>query len=402
MAKDKRSLGKLIVSALGSYALCSSCLFLLFLLTIFGTLHQVDHGLYDAKKVFFAWDFAPIEISGRTVAYLPGVASVLAVLTVNLITGGLLRIRWVAKNTGVIIIHCGIIFLLLAGLVKMTRGTEGILRLWEGEKLDHFESQELWEVSILELDKQAPASEFVIPDEHFRDLRGDARRRFTSSQLPFDLTLSGFVKNCNVMPKGPQWEAKGEVIDGYGILQLPPSKEAAQDLAGIHAMVAVGGVSQRGILFGAQRYPWVVEADGRRFAIDMRHRRYQMPFEIRLEEFTKEDYPGLTMAKTYESVVTRIDDSGEERILIEMNEPLREDGIVLFQSSYGPKRADGSVPPGVQLYSVFSAVNNPSDKWPEYSMWVIALGLLITFGRTLLGYIKKQNQRLATPVSEKS
>ena len=105
------------------------------------------------------------------------------------------------------------------------------------------------------------------------------------------------------------------------------------------------------------------------------------------------------MAKAFESIVTRIDENGEERVLIEMNEPLREGGIILFQTNYGPQLPGGGVPEGARLYSVFSAVNNPSDKWPEYSMWVIALGLLITFVRKLLGYMSKQNaerEKLAT------
>lgn len=390
MSNLQRSVGNRFVDALGSYWLCSLCLFLLFLLTVFGTLHQVDFGLYDAKKAFFSWDFAPIRMGGRVVAYLPGVATVLAVLTVNLIVGGLLRIRWIAKNTGVIIIHFGIIFMLVAGLVKMTRGTEGHVRLWEGDSLDYFSSFELWEVSVWELKPATEGTELIIPDEHFSDLVGDKRRKFTSPHLPFDLTLTGFEKHCDVLPKGPRWEASGEVIDGFGIMSLPPEKEAEFNVAGIHAEVSSGGETQRGILHAHQRLPWVVESDGRRFAIDLRHTRYPMPFEIRLEKFTKEDHPGMTMAKSFESIVTRIDEDGEEQILIQMNEPLRQDGMVLFQSSYGPQLPGGAVPKGERLYSVFSAVANPSDKWPEYSMWVIAFGLLLTFGRTLLRYTKKQ------------
>lgn len=400
--KRPPGLGSRFVKGLGSFWLACLCLFMLFLLTIFGTLYQVDHGLYAAKKVFFGWDFAPMIMWGRTVAYLPGTATVLAVLSLNLTVGGILRIRWTWKNAGIIIIHFGIIYLIVAGLVKMTSGKEGHLRLWEGDQRDFFTSFELWEVSVWEQKGGNQGAEFIIPDEHFTDLVGDATRKFTSPHLPFELTLGGFVKNCDVMPKGPMWEATGEVIDNYGIRALAPEKDAEFNAAGMHAEVRVDGQVQRGILHGMQRVPWVIEADGRRFAIDMRHMRYPMPFDVRLEKFTKEDYPGMTMAKTYESLVTRIDESGEERVLIQMNEPLREDGLVLFQTSYGPQRADGSVPPGERLYSVFSAVDNPSDKWPEYSMWVIALGLVITFGRTLLRYISKQNANVKKLATEKT
>jgi len=391
MAREK-TLPRRVLDVIGSFGLCCVCLFLLFWLTVFGTIFQVDHGLYAAKKTFFAWDFAPIELGGRTWLYLPGVATVLAVLTTNLFVGGLLRIKWRKRNAGVIIVHLGIVFLLLAGLVKMTRGKEGHLRLWEGDRLDYFSSFELWEVAVWELRPGQQGVELVIPDEHFSDLSREGQRTFTSPHLPFDLVLSGFVKNCDVLPKGPNWEATGPVVDGWGLLEKTPNKEAEFDVAGLHARVLVDGAEPaQGILHGLQRQPWVVEADARRFAVDLRHRRYPMPFEIRLEKFTKEDHPGMTMAKSYESVVTRIDSSGEERILIQMNEPLRQDGVVLFQSSYGPQLPGGAVPPGERLYSVFSAVDNPSDKWPEYSMWVIAAGLLIAFGRTLLDYVRKQN-----------
>ncbi|MFT7668499.1 MAG: hypothetical protein ACI8X5_001192 [Planctomycetota bacterium] len=402
MRTKKKNIGDHALSLLSSYGLCCLCLFVLFLLTIFGTLYQRDHGLFEAKRAFFSWDFAPIEINGLTVAYLPGVATTLAVLSVNLITGGLVRIRWQARNVGVIIIHCGIIFMLVAGLVKMTKGTEGSLRLYENQSASSFRSLLLWEVAVWELKAGTQGVEFIIPDDLFLDLDGEGERKFTSSHLPFALTLKGFVKNSQVMPKGPRWQASGEVIEGYGILPQPPNEQAEFNVAGMHAEVMIDGESQRAILHGLQQYPWIVEADGRFFAVDLRHQRYPFPFDIRLEEFHKKNYPGMTMAKSYESLVTRIDDSGDHQVLIQMNEPLRKDGFILFQSSYGPQLPNGDVAPGEEVYSVFSVVHNPSDKWPEYSMWVISLGLLITFSKKLLRYTKRQNAAHAKLAMENS
>jgi hypothetical protein len=247
---------------------------------------------------------------------------------------------------------------------------------------------------VWEVDAEPGGEELLIPDELISDLEGQRRRTFTSPDLPFDLTLKGFVPNCDVLPKGPRWEATGEVIDGYGILELPLEKEAERNLAGLHAEVLVDGQSQRAILYGAQRAPWVFDAAGRRWAVDMRHTRYPMPYDIKLEKFQKEDHPGMTMAKSFRSWVTRTDERGEEEILIQMNEPLRDGGLVLFQSSWGPENAGPDGP----FFSVFSVVRNPSDKWPEYSMWIIALGLVMTFSRTLLRFVRKQNaerQKLA-------
>jgi len=61
--------------------------------------------------------------------------------------------------------------------------------------------------------------------------------------------------------------------------------------------------------------------------------------------------------------------------------------LVLFQSSFG-SQAGGT-------YSVFSVVDNVSDKWPEYSLWVVTLGMLLTFVRSLLKTIDKQSKARA-------
>ena len=31
------------------------------------------------------------------------------------------------------------------------------------------------------------------------------------------------------------------------------------------------------------------------------------------------------------------------------------------------------------MYSVFEVVKNPADKWPEYSLYIVTFGMLVTF-----------------------
>jgi hypothetical protein len=31
------------------------------------------------------------------------------------------------------------------------------------------------------------------------------------------------------------------------------------------------------------------------------------------------------------------------------------------------------------MFSVFEVVRNPADKWPEYSLYVVTFGMLVTF-----------------------
>jgi hypothetical protein len=118
-----------------------------------------------------------------------------------------------------------------------------------------------------------------------------------------------------------------------------------------------------------------------------------MPFTIRLEDFRKEDHPGMDLARSFESDVVQVEDGRERPVRIQMNEPLRDGGLVLFQSSWGPSNAR----PGDPLFSTFSVVRNPSDHWPLYACIVIGVGLLIAFAPKLFKFVRVQNAARARP-----
>jgi len=378
----KRALRKRLVDTLSSFGLACVLIFCMFLLTLFGTLYQVEHGLYEAKDKFFASWFLWASGGGLNWPYFPGGLTCMALLSVNMFLGGFVRLRITQRNFGVVIIHMGVAFMLLAGLVKLSLAEEGKLTLSEGQKSNFFDSYHLWEVAIWELDGPADQEEFVIEDRYFSDLEGEAKRRFSAPGLPFELELSGYLPDCRVLPKGPNWQASGPVVDGYGFLAGRTGNQDETYLGGVHARAFADGKVQAGLLWGMQFEPWTVRAGGRRWAVDMRHERYKMPFTIRLERFEKEEYPGISMAKAYRSTVTKFEDGSQERILIQMNEPLRKDNLILFQSSFGNQ--------GGSTYSTFSVVRNMSDKWPEYSLYVITLGMLWTFILKLTKFVRRE------------
>jgi len=385
-----------LLKFIGSFGLACVLLLCLFFLTFQGTLYQVDHGLYEAKQIYFNSWFVTTE---GGLPYFPGGVLVMLTLTINLIVGGLMRIKWRQRNAGVLIIHFGIIFMLVAGLVKLVDSEEGHLTLYEGQQSDQFVSYHLNEATIWELGQNAQVPQWVIGDDFLSDLTDGGERSFHAKDLPFTLVLSDYLPNCNALPKGPNWQAKGKVIDGYGLLQLPKEKENEMNTAGMHAkVIAKDGSEQEALLWGRQQAPWAFEVDGRQFAVSFGHAAYDMPYAIHLDKFIKEDHPGISMAKAYKSRVTKIDQDGAQPILIQMNEPLREGGLVLFQASYGPSTPGYDGP----FYSVFSVVQNPSDKWPEYSLWVITLGLILTFGRHLFGFISQQTKLRRQAAGEQS
>jgi hypothetical protein len=92
------------------------------------------------------------------------------------------------------------------------------------------------------------------------------------------------------------------------------------------------------------------------------------------------------MPSSFSSDVTVMEGSSARPVTISMNEPLRDQGLVLYQASWGPSDA----PPGTPLFSTLSVVRNPADQYPLYACVVIALGLVTTFSRKLVRYMRSE------------
>lgn len=376
------------VNLLASYGLAVVLLFFLALLTFLGTLAQVQMGLYEAQKKYFESFYVVHEFWDIPVL-LPGAYLLMALLFVNLLLGAILRAPKSWRRPGMLIAHGGILFMLLGGLITYEFSTRGYMRLYEGERSNQFESYYDWELAVIELDGEGRAREYVIPDDYLTDPGPDGRRTFHDDGLPFDLLVEGFLQNCRPAPAS----AAAQGIDGFWLQPLAPEKEAETNAAGAYAtaMPKDGGASVSGILFGYARAPWTFEMDGRRWAVDLRKKRWQVPFTIVLDRFIHETHPGTMMASNYESEVTQIENGVPRKVNIRMNEPLRHEGYTFFQASYGPKNAR----PGERMFSVFEVVRNPADQWPLYACIVITIGLALHFIQRLLAHIKRQNRRQA-------
>jgi len=415
---------------LGSMKLAVVLLVLLGLLTWLGTLAQIEDGLWKAQRDYFeSWFLiADLELSwwGRPVLAgddgrgfilripLPGAYPVMALLFLNLLVGGMLRMKWQIRNVGVLVVHVGIALLLVAGFVKMEFSYAGGLALFEdpaGSRRDparvyessSFVSFHDYELALIRAVGDT-VEERVVPEADLLDAT-DGTVTLRADDLPFTVEVHHWMERCKPMAKGPMFEAAAPVVDdgegGPGVFLAPlePLPERGQNTAGCYVtVVSKAGERLDGIVYGAemrpyqkQRFPFTFELDGQRWGLDLRRVVYDLPFHVRLKRFVKRDHPGTLTAADYRSFV-EIPEEGDREVQIYMNTPLRKDGFVMYQTSWGPQiggRPDGGPP----FYSVFEIAENPSDKWPEYSCWVIALGLLIHFTVKLAKFLGSSTRR---------
>jgi hypothetical protein len=377
-----------VLRPLSSIGLACVLLVLLALLTWLGTLEQVHFGLFEVQKKYFE-SFFLIHHAGSIPIPLPGANLVLCVLFVNILVGGIVRLRKGWGTAGILIAHLGIAFMLLSGFIKLYYSDDGHVTLFEDESADYFQSYYRWELVVTRETGDGRLQELRVPQEDFLDAVGSETVTLTSAELPFDLEVRHFMRNCRVMPKGPMFEVPVPVLEGVFLKEESILAQAEANVAGLYATVVGDGRREDGILWGRQLAPWTVEVGGSRYAIGFRKERYPMPFTIQLDKFTKEDHPRMEMPRSFSSDVTVTEGASSRAVEISMNEPLRDGGLVLYQASWGPSNAR----PGDPLFSTLSVVRNPADQYPLYSCIVISVGLVLHFSRKLTKYIRSENRR---------
>jgi hypothetical protein len=390
-----RSIGGRIFDILSGFGLATILLLILGLLTFFATLEQVEYGLYPTLNKYFHWKsvFLIPELKDKMVPLiLPGGYWVGVVLLINLTLGGVIRIRKGWKHAGNLISHLGIIFMLVAGGVAHHFSERGNMAVGEGETSNTAEDYFEYVVEVAEIKDGRPASIHVIRGEHLTDLEAGKTRVFRLPDLPFDLEAGGYLKNAVPVAITERAPARNELVtDNYYLMERPDEINAEANTAAVYARIVQrdGKKSDPFILAGASFHPFTVKHDERVFTVDMRKRLWPMPFSVQLDEFTAEFHPGTMKPSKFVSKITRVENDSEAKYTIQMNEPMRYEGLTFFQASYGPPGAG----PGQRMYSVFEIVRNPADKWPEYSLYVVTFGMLVTFLTKLGGYLAGNSRR---------
>lgn len=390
-----RSVAEKLFDFLAGFGLATVLLLLLGLLTWFATLEQIDNGLYPTLNKYFHWKslFLLPEIQGKMVPLpLPGGYWVGAILLLNLTLGGVIRIRKGWKHAGNLIAHFGIILMLVAGGVAHHFSERGNMAVGEGESSDAAEDYFEYVVEVAEIRDGKPHDIHVIRGKHLDDLTDGRSRLFRLPKLPFDLEVAGWQNHAapvSITERAPA--ASERVADGYYLMEKPDEVNAEANTAGCYARIVRrdGTKSDPFILAGASFHPFSVRHEDRIFTVDLRKRLWPMPFTVKLDEFTAEFHPGTMKPSKFVSRITRIENGGEAKVTIQMNEPMRYEGLTFFQASYGPPGTG----PGQRMYSVFEIVKNPADKWPEYSLYVVAFGMLVTFLTKFFGYLASTSRK---------
>ncbi|OED37745.1 hypothetical protein AB834_01370 [PVC group bacterium (ex Bugula neritina AB1)] len=364
---------------LGSLRVTVVCLLFLMILTIAGTLYQVEEGLYMAQqKVFYSWVF----IMGDKIPF-PGVRLVLWVLFSNLAMVFVQRFRMWYKSWALLITHLGVLFLFVAAFGKFHWGEDTYLTLNESQESNQVESYMEWELIFWE-DEGDSRLVHAVDLEEITDQKMFFFEESEESTKTVELKLTLYYENCLAYTKGPMMQEAPYRNDSE-IIHLEPkilSKEQETNRPGILLEIKEKDKAVETILLhGEESKATQINIQGKTFFCELRKKRYFLPFSVKLKDVAQGLYPGTDIPEHYQSKVVINDGSFDREVEISMNKPLRWKEYTVFQASYAMDVYGGEI-------STFAVSYNPFRLFPYIACLLIVLGLILHFLKRLLRYTR--------------
>ncbi len=354
---------------LGSARLTVYGLALLMVLTFWGTLYQVEHGLYLAKERFFdSW----VILAGGLIP-VPGTQLVLTFLTVNL---AIYLFRLVLRRRmafGLLVTHLGLLMMLLGGAITRYFASESQLTLQEGETGSASAAYGNWELALWSSDG-AVRDVMAYPADR---LRAGNTRRFEDAGLT--VAVVDYHRNARAFQSAaPPTPAP---LSRHGVTSLRaarPAREPGENIAGAFLEIRPDGAEPvRAILFGEDELPRTFSRNGKAYTLALRRAREPLPFVVRLLDFRREMHPGTEIARHFSSLVSMDAEGVARELTISMNKPLRDRGFTLYQASYR------EAPDGAQ-WSTFAVTRNYGRLAPYVSTGLIVAGMAWHFVAMLI------------------
>ena len=361
------------------------CLALGLVLVFWGTLAQVDLGLYKAQNEYFRSFFIFWGPKGASwkVPVFPGGYLIGGVLLINLFAAQFQRFVFTASKIGLWMVHVGLILLLLGQLLTDLLSRESTLHLREGEARNYSETEREAELAVS--DVTDPAADRVVAITQGVLAR---EKNIRPGDLPFTVRVKQFFANSSVAGRAADAAQPPAATQGIGpratVKELPRVTEMdRRDVpSAVIEIVTPQGSLGTWLVSEFVEQPQSFAFNNRTYKLAMRPRRHYKPYSIQLLNFQHDVYPGTDIPKNFSSrVLLQRPATGEKReVLIYMNNPLRYAGETYYQSGFDPDNHG----------TILQVVHNPSWLTPYFSCVLVGVGLVVQFAIHLLGFTRKR------------
>ncbi|HRT06915.1 MAG TPA: cytochrome c biogenesis protein ResB [Candidatus Paceibacterota bacterium] len=374
-----------IIQFFSSLKLTVVCLGLGLVLVFWGTMAQVEMGLYQAQNEFFRSLFIywKPEGSGLKIPIFPGGYLVGTVLLINLIAAHIQRFELSRKKIGLFLVHSGLILLLVGQLLTDLLSQESMLHLREGETKNYTEADTDVELAIADVTDRD--SDKVVAIDYRRLLKPNPIQH---EALPFAVEVRKFYVNSVLADRAKDAKEPPPATMGFGpqlvVEEKPPV--TAMDKRNVPSAVielrSGGNSLGTWLVSGYINQPQRFTHEGRTYELSLRRTRLYKPYSIQLLDFRHDVYPGTDIPKNFSSRVRVMrPDTGEDReVLIYMNNPLRYAGETYYQASFDTDNEG----------TILQVVRNPSWLAPYFACILVSAGLIIQFMMHMMGFVRKR------------
>ena len=369
------------------------------LLIFFGTLDQVQYGIWHTQELYFesflvVWTFPEHAPLGQHLHWIripmPGGYLLGGMLLINLLAAHFTRFKMSWMKCGIFLIHSGLILLLISELMTDILAVESQMPVDEGGTSNY--SQGFRENELVFIDRSHPEHDSVhtIPASLLKP-----GKRIDVPNTPLSIRTVRYHGNAEIGRATSGSPAESIATRGaavrMGIIVNPrPETYSEDEINTVAAFVEVfNGEDSQGIWLVSnvmdERFPpQMVDNGNRSYEIALRFTRYYYPFEIALIDFKHEKYPGTEVPFNFSSEVkvTHQDSTKNQKALIYMNHPLRYEGLTFFQASFANQ----------DKTSIFQVVRNPGWLLPYLSVLLMGLGMCAQFGMHFFKFLGKQRR----------
>ena len=368
-------------------------------LIFFGTLDQVQYGIWHTQELYFesfmvVWAFPEHAPLGQHLHWIripmPGGYLLGGMLLINLLAAHFTRFKLSWAKCGIFLIHSGLILLLVSELMTDILAVESQMPVDEGGTSNY--SQGFRENELVFIDRSHPEHDSVhtIPASLLKP-----GKRIDVPNTPLSIRTVRYHGNAEIgrATSGSPAESiatRGAAVRMGIIVNPKPETYSEDEINTVTAFVEViKGEDSLGTWLVSnvmdERFPpQMVDAGDRSFEIALRFTRHYYPFEIELIDFKHEKYPGTEVPFNFSSEVkvTHQDSTKNQKALIYMNHPLRYEGLTFFQASFANQ----------DKTSIFQVVRNPGWLLPYLSVLLMGLGMCAQFGMHFFKFLGKQRR----------
>jgi len=370
-------------------------------LIFFGTLAQVETGIWKTQQDYFEsfiviWAYPETWLWQQQLFWLhiplPGGYLLGGLLLINLIAAHLTRFTFTAPKIGIFLIHFGLILLLVSELLTDILAVESQMPVDEGSRSNYSQAYRSNELVLIDRTHSDFDTVHSIPVALLKP-----GKTTPVPDSPLSVRTLHYYPNAHIGRTQDGMPVNSPATMGValkmGIVVTPTAESHAENQINT-ATAYVEVLGPEGSLgtwlvsnvIDERFPPQIVTLGPQRWEIALRLKRHYYPFEVELIDFSHDKYPGTEIPFNFSSevMVHHQDRSKDQKALIYMNHPLRYEGLTFYQASFAND----------DRTSIFQIVRNPGWVLPYISVLLMGLGMLLQFGMHFFKFLSQRSRSI--------